>query len=376
MKKKIASSVILSVIIAFAIFVVVIFFLSSEKKVAGQNDKGWKVWVKTSPCSGSRIDWIGVAQQNPTEGGGGSFWFLADQIVSPLNCTIPSNNSCTFAEANAVANSVRTSNKFFDYCCRDSSVWENTSTGELSVVKGKFGTPGIGWRFVKGDLCCEEAEKLSGKTGLCGGTSTGGKAGLIGCFKDTSAFDLDGYLERSQNNTPQRCSEICLQKGFKYAGVQYGESCLCGNSYGKYGKADNCNFKCTGDNSQFCGGYNANSVYSTGFSGEDKKPPAEIDLAGSWRANIIESNTGHNFVYSLILSRESSGKWKGPFSLTVNSAPSLGFNSDATVESLGNGNLRITYFAKGKTQVGNGTYTKDKITFGGSQNTVVFTRIN
>jgi len=36
--------------------------------------------------------------------------------------------------------------------------------------------------------------------------------------------------------------------------------------------------------------------------------------------------------------------------------------------------MRMTYIAKGRTQTGNGTYTKDRITFGGSQNSVVFTR--
>ena len=82
----------------------------------------------------------------------------------------------------------------------------------------------------------------------------------LGCFKDTSAYDLDGHLERSAQNTPQRCIAICKAKGFRYAAVQYGESCLCGNSYGKYGPADNCNMKCTGG-PMACGGYSANEVY-------------------------------------------------------------------------------------------------------------------
>ena len=94
-----------------------------------------------------------------------------------------------------------------------------------------------------------------------------GRTGLIGCFKDpNNPYDLDGHLERSSSNTPQRCVEICSARGFAYAGVQYGQSCLCGNSYGKFGPADNCNMKCTGYSSQICGGYNSNSVYGTGVS--------------------------------------------------------------------------------------------------------------
>lgn len=89
-------------------------------------------------------------------------------------------------------------------------------------------------------------------------------AAFLGCYKDTSDFDLKGHLERSAQNTPQRCVSICFDKGYSYAGVQYGESCLCGNSYGRYGPADNCNYRCTGDPGQACGGDSANSVYSTG----------------------------------------------------------------------------------------------------------------
>ena len=96
---------------------------------------------------------------------------------------------------------------------------------------------------------------------------------LLGCFKDTSAFDLDGHLERSAANTPQACIARCASFGFRYAGVQYGESCLCGDSYGRYGPADNCNYACTGDAGQICGGYSANSIYATGAQGVPIYPP-------------------------------------------------------------------------------------------------------
>ena len=87
----------------------------------------------------------------------------------------------------------------------------------------------------------------------------------LGCFRDpNNPFDLDGYLERSAANSPQRCIQACAARGFQFAGMQYSESCLCGNSYGRFGAAGNCNMACTGDRAQVCGGANANSVYSTG----------------------------------------------------------------------------------------------------------------
>lgn len=88
----------------------------------------------------------------------------------------------------------------------------------------------------------------------------------LGCFADTADFDLDGYLERSQTNTPEACFETCQAKGFKFMGVQYGESCLCGDSYGKHGKVaeEMCNYGCTGRPDTICGGYSTNSIYTTG----------------------------------------------------------------------------------------------------------------
>jgi len=127
-------------------------------------DKSWKVWVKTNPCSG-RFDWISVAKDNPSTGGLG-FYELANNIFPQTRCT---SFGCTFEDATAVANTLKPSSKFFDYCCREYSVWENTITKARTVVLGKFGTPGTDWLIVKSNLCCEEAESLSGIPNSCSG---------------------------------------------------------------------------------------------------------------------------------------------------------------------------------------------------------------
>ncbi len=367
---------VMKLVVLTVITIATTFISPPQTRVFSQSDIGWKVWVKTSPCSG-RFDWVSVAKENPTYGAGGDYFQNADMIITGtgMHCVRNIDQSCTKADATAEAAIVRASSKFSNYCCKDYSIWRNIQTGKMSIVVGKFGTAGYGWEFEDGPMCCEEAESLSGIKGACSGSHEGGgKAGYIGCYKDTSAFDLNGFLQVSQTNTPQACIATCLGKGFAFAGVQYGQSCLCGNSYGKYGKADNCNYKCTGDSGQICGGYTANNIYSTASTGGGTKPPTEVDLSGTWQAIITESNTGSGFTYDLALSRTAKGKWQGAFRLSVPQNPSLGFNSQATVESLGGDNLRITYFAQGRTQIGNGTYTKDRITFGGSQNSVVFTR--
>jgi hypothetical protein len=82
----------------------------------------------------------------------------------------------------------------------------------------------------------------------------------LGCFKDTAVHDLDGYRERAARNSPVYCASLCKGKGFRYGAVQNGEMCLCGNSYGKYGPAENCDVKRTGD-SVTCGGGSTNEVF-------------------------------------------------------------------------------------------------------------------
>src|SRR5262245_61578652 len=77
----------------------------------------WRVWMKVSPCSG-RIDWVSVAKENPSTGGGLAFF-----EVFPGSHSWPS-----FAEAMAEANALRGSALFSNYCCRDYSVWKNVES--------------------------------------------------------------------------------------------------------------------------------------------------------------------------------------------------------------------------------------------------------
>ncbi len=99
------------------------------------------------------------------------------------------------------------------------------------------------------------------------GTSTMGQD-YIGCFKDqgdpygTIGRDLSGYMFSSPNMTVELCISECRKRGFAFAATQYGSQCFCGNSYGKYGRANNCNMPCSGNRSELCGGSWSNSVYS------------------------------------------------------------------------------------------------------------------
>lgn len=182
------------------------FLLLPDRKVSGQQSRGWRVWVKTSPCSG-RQDWLSVAQRDPT--GGGNYFSAYETFFGNQGCTQSEPFGCTFAQATALMGKLRPNNKFFDYCCRDYSVWENTQTGSRSVVLGKFGTAGSNWRFVKGNLCCEEAEAEAGIPGACSGIKGGGRSGW-GPHQYGSINQGDGQsLTFYRGTTPEKCQADC-----------------------------------------------------------------------------------------------------------------------------------------------------------------------
>jgi len=66
-----------------------------------------------------------------------------------------------------------------------------------------------------------------------------------------------------QNMTIENCIAFC--DGYRYAGVEYGTQCFCGDSLaeGVRGSADTaeCQMQCAGDSSEYCGGSDALSVY-------------------------------------------------------------------------------------------------------------------
>ncbi|KAB5558603.1 WSC domain-containing protein [Coniochaeta sp. 2T2.1] len=86
-----------------------------------------------------------------------------------------------------------------------------------------------------------------------------------GCFADNTASgatlsfhsDADRY-----NMTVEGCMAECKGNGFRYAGLEYYGECYCGNSVnGPSVDESKCNYPCTGNKSEVCGGSNIISVY-------------------------------------------------------------------------------------------------------------------
>ncbi|KAG8326121.1 hypothetical protein J6590_050452 [Homalodisca vitripennis] len=94
----------------------------------------------------------------------------------------------------------------------------------------------------------------------------------VGCFRyhypDNDAPDFTHKIDgTAAAQTVENCLAECLKLFFRFIGLMNGQSCWCGSSFGSQGAAL-CPQTCYGNSSQFCGGFQALSVYATGRMGE------------------------------------------------------------------------------------------------------------
>ncbi len=81
------------------------------------------------------------------------------------------------------------------------------------------------------------------------------QAQYLGCYKEKGHKerivpsignrDMNSYTFGSGKMTRALCSNFCVSKGFKYTATQYASHCFCDDTYGQYGKANNCNMSCS-----------------------------------------------------------------------------------------------------------------------------------
>jgi hypothetical protein len=92
--------------------------------------------------------------------------------------------------------------------------------------------------------------------------SAGAAGTYLGCFPDDASRDLNGFSTSFGDMTIEGCNATCQVKGFIYAGTQFGSYCFCGNTVGRIGAAveSRCQYPCSGNAQQICGGNYANSV--------------------------------------------------------------------------------------------------------------------
>jgi hypothetical protein len=125
----------------------------------------FRVWMKVKPCSPTRLDWITVARENPTQtpnvyvpsplSAGRSFDTLAAALAQASSDMI----FITSGESSGMP-------KFENYCCDNFSVWRDAQTRATTVLTGKLDQPGFGNLLKETpDLCGERAFALAGLFG-------------------------------------------------------------------------------------------------------------------------------------------------------------------------------------------------------------------
>lgn len=114
--------------------------------------------------------------------------------------------------------------------------------------------------------CSGNANEICGASGKNSVYRSGKKAGYIGCYVDSaSVHDLPIQATTTATLTVDVCRSSCVSLGKLYSGVQNGNQCWCGDSYGSLGKDSDsaCNTVCPGNSAQFCGAANRNSIYTS-----------------------------------------------------------------------------------------------------------------
>ena len=97
----------------------------------------------------------------------------------------------------------------------------------------------------------------------------GGSQVAWNCFVDNPSRILGTFMDSSGSNTPANCIQTCRTlygHGYKYAGVQYGSQCFCGDFFAERLRRVSqyeCNRPCTGNSGLMCVGRWRMSLFYT-----------------------------------------------------------------------------------------------------------------
>merc|ERR1712038_221995 len=113
------------------------------------------------------------------------------------------------------------------------------------------------------------------------------------CYIDTEERDLDGdsaMIPKDAPDAQEFCKDFCYKNEFPYYGLQSWDECFCGNSFGKYGRAEDeeCNQICEDAGSgKICGNHWRQNVYQTGRSVYPKDPIPYFDMSLDKKPELI-----------------------------------------------------------------------------------------
>ncbi|XP_064024846.1 kremen protein 1 isoform X2 [Pogoniulus pusillus] len=177
-------------------------------------------------------------------------------------CREPALSECYTANG---ADYRGTQNQTSQYAGKPCLFWNETFEHPYNTLKYPNGEGGLGehnyCRNPDGDVSpwCYIAEHEDGIYWKYCEIPSCRMPGNLGCYKDHGEPPpLTGASETSNKLTIQTCISSCRSQQFKFAGMESGYACFCGNNpdYWRYGEAASteCNSVCFGDHTQPCGG--------------------------------------------------------------------------------------------------------------------------
>ncbi|KAF1664463.1 WSC domain-containing protein 2, partial [Aptenodytes patagonicus] len=112
-----------------------------------------------------------------------------------------------------------------------------------------------------GDYGSTQSRVLRGRSGR---EKEEDRARYVGCYVDnTRRRTLRGVsFFDYKKMTVFRCQDNCAERGYLYAGLEFGAECYCGHKVQALNASESeCNMECKGERSNTCGGVNRLSIY-------------------------------------------------------------------------------------------------------------------
>ncbi|NWI29259.1 WSCD2 protein, partial [Sula dactylatra] len=134
-----------------------------------------------------------------------------------------------------------------------------------------------------GDYGSTRSRALRGRSGR---EKEEDRARYIGCYVDnTRRRTLRGVsFFDYKKMTVFRCQDNCAERGYLYAGLEFGAECYCGHKVQASNASESeCNMECKGERSNTCGGVNRLSIYRLELAQESARRYGSAIFRGCFR---------------------------------------------------------------------------------------------
>ncbi|KAL8920259.1 MAG: hypothetical protein Q9172_004572 [Xanthocarpia lactea] len=160
-----------------------------------------------------------------------------------------------------------------------------------------------------------------------------------GCYTEaTSGRALSKLVKADSTMTVDMCLGLCYQ--YKYAGIEYGRECWCGDTLASTSvpasSESQCNFKCPGDNTQICGAGSRLTLYtrnSTEPMAGARIAAANVETSTTSSSSRSSSSSSSSSRTSTSLSSSNSATQSSSRAATTSSSPSSSSSSTSTSRS-------------------------------------------